>query len=174
MSDIQRFVFIASTKEASVNGEKYKIDIEKIEPSNLRAIQWYGNTESPWGEFEFDGENNRQFFEFSLIHALYEKWVNAKATFQKENEETLARIEKEKLIEEGKYDYLRRMEYPLIEDQVGALMKIVSKLIENNGLKNSNKEDIVEFESLVNKIQEIKDKYPKDVVEKKTSKKKNK
>lgn len=159
---IDRLTFIAHTKEVSINGEKYIINIEKIEPENLRAIQWYGSSENPWGEYEYDGENNIQFFDFSVIEALVPLWESAK-------NKRLLEIENNQLIEEklnNRYDRLRAREYPDVASQVGAIMKLLNKMILDKKI-----DSIPEFDEIYDKIQEVKLKYPNTDLNKSKNKK---
>jgi len=151
--NIKRLTFISSDKRTIVDGEQYIINIENIEPKNLRAIQWFGDSESPWGEFEYDGKNNEQFFDFNLIHAIYDLWLQAK----EEAEEKRKELEKQAAIEAGKYDVLRAAAYPSISDQVAVLMNVLSKLIEKNII-----EITPEINKLLTQIDDVKTLYPKD------------
>lgn len=162
---IDRFTFMADTKMVSVNGERYQIEIENVEPKDLRAIQWYGNADEPWGEFEFEGKLNEQFFDFALIEAIYAMWVKAKDKAAKE----AAELQKEIDLYNGRYDVLRANEYPMLDTQVGALMKVVEALIENKVIASTP-----EIDELLESISSVKAKYPKPGAEETATKTKKK
>lgn len=164
---IDRFTFVAATKAATVNGERHVVNLENVEPANLRAIQWYGMVESPWGEVEYDGEPNQQFFDEGLILPIYNLWLEAKEKSDAEAE--VNRIAQEE--RDGQYDSLRLRAYPDVTEQIGTIIKLLGKLVEDKKI-----DSIPEFDELVSQINEIKIKYPKPNTEipLKTKKKKSK
>lgn len=169
MKSVNRFTFIAASKEVSVDGEKYIIEIENVEPENLHAIQWYGMGESPWGEIEYTDENNSQFFDFALIRPIYDLWLKAKKKYDDE----VAEINRLKDIEDNRYEKLRANDYPDISDQVASLMKMMQLVLAKGVIPHD--ETTKEFNELMLKISIVKGRYPKIKVEQeKSAKKKNK
>lgn len=160
-----RLTFIAETKTVSVNGEEYVVNLDKIEPENLRAIQWYGTSKSPWGEIEYDGANNENFFDAALIRPIYAKWLEAKEKFEKEQEAAKEKFEREN----STYDILRQKEYPSIHEQVGAIISWIDSVTDSNGILLTE-----EMKDIIERIRTVKDKYPKEetksVKKKKTKK----